>query len=173
MFSNKTFSFERMCIIMKLSVHWGLQFPVATPDVPILYAGLSRLFSQRILEAVREWCFLSIRFYNCSYKEMHIISVHPLPIEIIFSQSLLHCQHSFFFQSLCELLYVGIVNLFAEASEITRTLRFSSSSSAKRRPLRATFRGSKRTEFGRCYIGTLGRMRKTSTPHCRNCLPWV
>lgn len=82
---------------MKLSVHWGLQFPVATPDVPILYAGLSRLFSQRILEAVREWCFLSIRFYNCSYKEMHIISVHPLPIEIIFSQSLLHCQHSFFF----------------------------------------------------------------------------
>jgi len=47
-----------MRIIMKLSVHWGLQFPVATPDLPVLYTGVSCLFSQRIREAMREWCFL-------------------------------------------------------------------------------------------------------------------
>lgn len=72
-----------------------------------------------------------IRFYNCSYEEMHIISlVHPLPVEIIFHKVSLIVNILFFFPSLCEMLYAGIVKLLAEASEISRALCCSSSSSA-------------------------------------------
>jgi hypothetical protein len=51
-------------------------------------------------------------------------------------------------------------NLLLKRRSSSRALCFSSSSSAKWRLRSTPFRGPKKIEVGRCYIGNVGRMRE-------------
>lgn len=146
-----------------------MKFPVATPYCTrVCHVSFRREYEMRYESAAS---FLSNSITAAIKKCISCHRYIPYQLKLFFHKVSLIVN--ILFPSLCEMLFAGIVKLSAEAAEISRALRFSSSSSAKRRPLKASFRGPKKMEFGRCYIGTRGRMRETSTPHCRNCPPWV
>ena len=151
MSSNKTCSFERICSIMKLSVHWGPQFPVAIPDILILYAGMSRLFSQRIREAVWQWFFLflsdSIIAVIKKCISYHIMSTSRTSWNYFFttspSLSTYFFSPIFMWNAVCR----NRKTLCWSVGDFTRAVL---QLVRKRRPLRVSFRGPRKMEFGRC-----------------------
>jgi hypothetical protein len=72
---------------------------------------------------------------------------------------------------LFEALYVGHVQLFAEASELFTHALFSRFVIYKMVSSECLLPGAKKVEGGGCKIGTVGGMGENNLPHCYICIP--
>jgi hypothetical protein len=107
--------------------------------------------------------------YNYNYNEIYIYHEYYLyKVQITFPQSLLHYQHTS--PRLRETLYDCRLKLFAEVLGLLHAFCL-----AARHPQNCELRvhpsGGQRMEGGRCYIGTVRRIRESIPLNFCNCLP--
>jgi hypothetical protein len=103
-----------------------------------------------------------LRNYPCNNNVIYIYHGYILyKADIIFAQSLLHYQHTFYTYA-----------RYAVCHSPITVCCFSPPSFAKRRPPKYMLQGAKNVKVGWCFIRTVGRkMRQNSTERCWNWLP--